>query len=147
MAPSGTYTHFFIVPLGMNDSMSQNLKSRMWGPHAWKFLHAVTFGYPEKPSPECRKKYAEFFNALATVLPCKVCRGHYGKTIRKDTLRLNSGVFKNRDKLSRWLVRLHNCVNKRYKKPCMTYQEVQKLYASWMVKQRKPPLAPPLPKV
>ncbi len=96
-----------------------------WGPSAWKFLHAITFAYPvNEPSQITKIKYLTFFKLLKYVLPCATCRRGY----TQDASDLSIRVLKNRDTLSRWLVEVHNRVNKRLNKRIRNYDDIKKIY-------------------
>lgn len=117
-------------------SPNPNVKSKVWGPHAWKFIHAVTLGYPEVPTPRTKQKYADFFNAMADVLPCRACRTHFSRLVRTSKCRLTRRILRDRNSLVRWGVRVHNAVNQRKKKPAIPYGKAVKLYDHWIVKPR-----------
>ena len=94
-----------------------------WGRHAWQFLHAATFSYPDTPSLAQKDSTRQFFLNLGNVLPCPVCRGHYNENIKK-----RPPVVKDRESLSRWLVDIHNEVNKSRLQKTVTYDEVKRHY-------------------
>lgn len=85
-----------------------------WGPPAWTFLHCVSMTYPEKPDTIEQKKYKQFFSSLGNVLPCKKCRVEYKIWLKKYPI---ENHLSSRKALVRWLVRLHNDVNRRNNKP------------------------------
>lgn len=115
-----------------------NLKPKLWGPHLWKALHAITFGYPTNPGPLCQRQYKEFFTSLKHVLPCRECRRHYSKMVTHPKYKLGSSVFKSKDALVRWLVKAHNAVNIRKNKKCMKLDNVRSLYAGWSHRPKAP---------
>lgn len=78
------------------------MDTRFWGPSGWQFLHQITFAY----EPRQRAAVRVLFETLPYVLPCKFCRSSLTEYMREDPLVLDS-----RDALSRWLWRIHNCVN------------------------------------
>lgn len=85
----------------------------LWGPSAWKFLHAIPLGAPSnKLSPELVRAYTEFIKLLPVVLPCGVCRKHFGETLRTTEL-----SFSTSTEFADLLRRLHNAVNLRTGKP------------------------------
>uniref|UniRef100_A0A6C0CKN7 thiol oxidase n=1 Tax=viral metagenome TaxID=1070528 RepID=A0A6C0CKN7_9ZZZZ len=95
------------------------MDTKIWGPAAWRFLHIVTFGYPERID----KKNAEhvdrmlatkrFFTDLGEVLPCIFCR----KSWKEFLVRLPIDDFlESRQKLSFWLYTMHNFVNDKLRK-------------------------------
>lgn len=95
-----------------------------WGPSGWKFLHSISFAYPEHPTVVDKQRYLRFFKTLAYVLPCPACRKEYASISRN----LSIGDLKNQETLSRWLVNTHNIVNKRLGKHVMSYNSVKKMY-------------------
>ena len=95
-----------------------------WGRPGWKFLHSVTFAYPEKPSLRTKVQYMKFFKSLQYVLPCPRCRLEYSRAVRKLTLR----HLKNTETLSRWLVCVHNQINVKLRKAVVPFDEVKKMY-------------------
>ena len=59
------------------------MDSQIWGPHAWFFLHTISFQYPDNPTDNDKNQHASFFNSLSTVLPCGVCCDHFKKFIKQ----------------------------------------------------------------
>lgn len=104
------------------------IHTNFWGPGAWEFLHSITFNYPIHPTSQEKETTRQFFHLLKYILPCERCRQHYTEGIEK--IMPIEPHLKNRDTLSRWLVRFHNIVNKRLGKPIMSYQSVQEKYQS-----------------
>ena len=37
------------------------MNPKIWGPHAWIFLHSITLNYPENPTPELKKNNIKDF--------------------------------------------------------------------------------------
>ena len=103
-----------------------NLSIEVWGPCAWKFLHAITFTYPLQPSQEEIENYKDFFMSVGHVLPCKQCGSHFLEEIRRMNTKQ---VFQNKDTLSSWLVDVHNKVNERNGKRIVPHHTVQKWYS------------------
>lgn len=95
-----------------------------WGPAGWKFLHSVSFAYPEHPTLVDKQRYLRFFKTLAFVLPCPACRKEYSIVSRN----LSMEKLANQETLSRWLVAVHNAVNKRLGKKIVSYNTVKKMY-------------------
>lgn len=96
-----------------------------WGPSGWKFLHSITFQYPMKPTIDDKAHYKEFFNSLKYTLPCQKCAYHYSKHIRKYPI---DSALKSREDLVKWLINVHNEVNKSLGKREYSYQEVFDIY-------------------
>jgi len=99
--------------------------NNVWGPSAWTFLHTVTYNYPENPSGNDKKNYHNFFMNLQHVLPCKKCQAHYTENIQKYDL---NNSLDNRDDLVKWLIDIHNEVNKDMGKRVWSYSEVYNKY-------------------
>lgn len=101
------------------------MKTSIWGPSAWRFLHSVSFAYPEHPSEVEKKAAKELFNALKYLLPCGDCCTHYCKELENDKVEY---YLDSRTTLSKWLVNFHNRVNARLKKPIVNYNDIAKEY-------------------
>tara|TARA_B100000787_G_scaffold159117_1_gene137000 strand:+ start:266 stop:691 length:426 start_codon:yes stop_codon:yes gene_type:complete len=99
--------------------------NNVWGPSAWTFLHTITYNYPENPTDNDKKNYHNFFMNLQHVLPCKKCQAHYTENIQKYDL---NNSLDNRDDLVKWLIDIHNEVNKHTGKRVWTYSEVYNKY-------------------
>ena len=97
--------------------------NNIWGPPAWIFLHTITFNYPNNPSEQDKQNYYNFFDSLKYVLPCDKCKKHYKENSRDLKDNLNS-----RDDLVKWLIDIHNEVNKSNNKRIYSYEEVNNIY-------------------
>lgn len=98
-----------------------------WGPHAWAFLHAVTYSYPENPRPELQHQMRTFFDSLKVALPCTKCRDSYAEKFER-TAREPHNPFASRTALTRWLRELHNDVNHGHGKPKWDEKQCTQLY-------------------
>lgn len=98
------------------------MKTSIWGPSAWRFLHAVTFAYPEKPTKEHKEAARNLFRSLKLMLPCGDCCQHYCKGMDSDPV---DNHLESKDALSRWLVKFHNQVNERLGKSQYAYELAQ----------------------
>ena len=101
------------------------MNPKFWGPHGWIFLHAVTMNYPKNPSNDDKQLYRNFFSSLTRVLPCEKCAYHYKQHIKDDPI---EPALENRDKLVRWLIKIHNKVNADLGKPHYSYEQVIEEY-------------------
>ena len=99
-----------------------------WGPHGWKFIHYVTLGYPENPTPEKKEKYKAFFILLKDILPCSVCANHYAENLKK--LPITDEIMNDKQKLINWAIDMHNIVNEMKNKPILSHKEALKLIST-----------------
>jgi len=99
--------------------------NNIWGPPAWTFLHTVTYNYPENPTDNDKRNFYNFFMSLQHVLPCNKCKVHYQQNIQKYDL---SESLDSRENLVKWLIDLHNDVNRDNGKPVWSYSEVYNKY-------------------
>ena len=86
------------------------MKPELWGSEAWHFLHMVTFTYPSVPTLNEKLQYYKFFLSLQHILPCKNCRINYKKHLNKYPL---SKYLGSRKLLIKWLINVHNEINKK----------------------------------
>ena len=99
--------------------------NNIWGPPAWTFLHTVTYNYPENPTDDDKRNFYNFFMNLQHVLPCEKCKAHYKQNIKKYDL---SESLDSRENLVKWLIDLHNDVNRDNGKSIWSYSEVYNKY-------------------
>ena len=106
-----------------NDGMMTSI----WGPPLWHVLHTISFNYPIRPTKKQKEHYYNYFKNLKNILPCKYCRDNYKNNLKES--KFGKRVFKNRNTLSKWVFKLHNCVNKNLGKKCnLTYKMVRERY-------------------
>ena len=101
------------------------MNSNIWGPGAWTLLHSITFNYPKTPSQQNKNEYADFFYALANVLPCSVCQNHFRKNLNDLPIKLH---LQSRNDLVKWLFEIHNLVNIQINKKTITFKKFQNVY-------------------
>jgi len=82
---------------------------KKWGPSLWKFLHYVSFNYPDNPSNNDKHVMRNFIYVLGDILPCESCRNHYRENI--GILMKSQGILNNRESLIKFFYDLHNMVN------------------------------------
>jgi hypothetical protein len=117
---------------------NNGLITKIWGPPLWTSLHAITFGYPIKPTQKQKDEYKQYFIDTKNVLPCKYCRDSYEGFLtnkgEEDTW-LTDKDLESRETLTKWFVRVHNRVNKKldvdYR---MTYEDVASRYEAYRAK-------------
>lgn len=91
----------------------------------WRFLHVITFIYPNNPSNEDKKKVTNFFYSLKRTIPCYKCRSNYIKKMNKYPI---ERYLENRFWLSYWLIGIHNLVRISQGKKTFNYRYIMKLY-------------------
>lgn len=91
------------------------LGPNIWGPHLWKALHMISIGYPNEPNEEQKKNYKIFFENFYQVIPCSICSNNYKRHLTE--LPITNDIMKNRQGLAKWVIDLHNIVNKEHGKP------------------------------
>lgn len=96
------------------------MKTSVWGPSAWKFLHSVTATYPEAPTKEHKDAARALFLSLRLLLPCEDCCSHYCQTFSPKDI---EPALESRIALMRWLFDFHNGVNKRLGKPQYAWEQ------------------------
>lgn len=101
----------------------------LWGPGAWAFLHSCSFRYPESgASADERNSFYDFLWALARVMPCPLCRTHFIESLEEHVPSSCAPTLDTRDQLARYIVELHNDVNRRSGKPQWTFEQARKYY-------------------
>lgn len=98
------------------------MNPRVWGPHAWIFLHSITLNYPQNPTEKEMDNYYNFFMMLRYVLPCDKCKGHYNDNLKKHPL--TKQILSSRENVIKWLINIHNCVNEMTRKKHVSYDKV-----------------------
>ena len=101
------------------------MNPEIWGPEAWFFLHSITFNYPGDPTTEEKEGVKKFFESLEYALPCGACKHNYKIHLKNNPL--TDDKLTNTETLSRWLVDIHNEVNKIHGKKIYTYDEAYQL--------------------
>lgn len=90
----------------------EDIDPDVWGPAMWKVIHMISVGYPKSsPSIEAKVSAHKFIHSLMFLLPCDKCRENFVKEIEKFPLL--DRHLENRELFGRYLVNLHNTVNRR----------------------------------
>jgi hypothetical protein len=98
-----------------------NMNPKIWGRHIWKSLHLISLGYPSKPEIKDKKDYYAFFMNVGNVLPCETCRNNYYKHLKE--LPLDDAVMSSKEALVKWVIDLHNIVNRDLGKKIIPYPD------------------------
>lgn len=107
----------------------------VWGPHVWIFLHSVTLSYPKNPSETDKQNIKNFFIVVPEILPCPKCRNHFRGHYSENPL--TDEILSSKEKLVKWLISIHNSVNKMNGKPEMSYESVLNMYDELYNKKNK----------
>ena len=99
----------------------------LWGPPFWYTLHNGAYHYPEHASPLHSERMKNFIIGIPIMVPCVTCKEHATAFIEKNRPKLND-ICSSRDSLFKFFVDFHNQVNKRYKKPIISYEEAYSIY-------------------
>jgi hypothetical protein len=101
------------------------LPPSVWGPFFWHTIHITAIGYPNSPTYAEKRAAKEFYESLAFLIPCPVCREHYQTHLQKMPI---SPHLDRRDDLFKWTVQLHNEVNVLLGKPRVLESEALHFY-------------------
>lgn len=94
------------------------------GRQTWELMNMYAFSFPIQPSAEQIQGAKQFFESIGYLFPCENCQFHYRQMF------YSSFPFHTctRETLSRWVVDIHNQVNKRLGKPIWNWEQVQSQY-------------------
>lgn len=96
------------------------VEPRIWGPAMWFILHGLA-----ALAPAADPDWPALLDALTTSLPCPDCASHYATWRRRQTLRQGEA-----EGVRRWLLDLHNSVNRRQGVPQWIMDRVRSEYGS-----------------
>ncbi|KAL6255130.1 hypothetical protein P5V15_013460 [Pogonomyrmex californicus] len=82
------------------------------GSKTWAVLHTMAAYYPDKPSQQQKADMNSFFHTFSRFYPCNVCAEDMQEQLRRSPPETSS-----QEKLTQWLCRIHNEVNKKIGKP------------------------------
>jgi FAD-linked sulfhydryl oxidase len=102
-----------------------HLPPEVWGPIFWSTLHIIALAYPDAPSYTEKKAAKDLYTALTHLLPCPVCRQHYTEILKAMPV---DTWLDSRTSLTKWVLNVHNEVNKQLKKPEITMSEFMAKY-------------------
>ncbi len=100
------------------EGMDITMPPDVWGPIFWDTMHIVSLAYPVQPTDADKAGARAFFESLAVVLPCPICRVHYAEKIKESPINVDS-----KGELIYWVWDIHNQVNVLLKKPTVTLEQ------------------------
>lgn len=119
-----------------SDILEMHLAPHVWGPIFWHTIHITALGYPvQEPTYQVKRAAKEFYESLASLIPCPACREHYSKHISENPI---TPSLDKRADLFRWTVNLHNIVNKSLGKPQVSEHESIAFYTKLGERNRSP---------
>jgi hypothetical protein len=92
-------------------------------------------GYPNNPNYTEKKSAKEFYESLAFLIPCAICREHYTEHLAKHPL---TPSLDSKKDLLKWTIDVHNAVNKMLGKSEWTELEVVTYYERLGRRDRSP---------
>ena len=101
--------------------------TNQWGPHAWLFLHSITFQFPNKPTHKDKLNYKHFFESIQNILPCPKCRSHYSKNIKNLTSFVDSDIT-SYEGFKLEILYLISIIDQRDSKNSGSYKKTDELY-------------------
>jgi FAD-linked sulfhydryl oxidase len=97
------------------------MKPDIWGPHAWYLLHSITLDYPENPTELHKRNMTNFIKAFQLVIPCEKCKINFNKHL--SAYPLNDNILKSKLNLVKWMIDMHNSVNRETGKKILSYDD------------------------
>ena len=84
----------------------RDFSTSFWGPSMWRTLHVGAVNY----RPSMRTHWYNYLKKmLPSIIPCSKCRNHYTQKEKRFNYKQ---ILKSRENLMRFLVTLHNEVNR-----------------------------------
>ena len=111
------------------------LSPRVWGPFFWHTIHLVAISYPKTPTYTDKKCAKEFYESLANLLPCSICREHYKQHLTENPM---TPFLDSRTDLIKWTITIHNKINRTHNKKEWTLEETLSYYERLGRRDRSP---------
>lgn len=105
----------------------------VWGPVFWATMHIATLGYPVNPTSKDKEAAIKFFESLVIMLPCPICREHYGVHLSEMPVK---DVVHSRDALINWVFNIHNKINVQLGKKEITWEDYIKYMSKLALLER-----------
>lgn len=100
------------------------MRPDIWGPNTWTLLHCITLDYPDNPTKEDKDNIKNFINCFGKVIPCDKCKFNFKSHI--DEIPLTEEVLKTKKNFIKWMIDIHNSVNKMNGKAELSYHDALK---------------------
>lgn len=102
-----------------------HIPPEVWGPIFWATFHITSMAYSDTPTYSEKRAAKEFFNSMAHLLPCPVCREHFTEILQGLPVET---WLDNRKSLTEWVWMVHNRVNVKLGKPEITMAAFHERY-------------------
>jgi hypothetical protein len=105
------------------------LDPKIWGPHYWFFLHTASLSYPITPNDTVKKKFYDFIHNFPLFIPDEKISASFSDLLEEYPV---SPYLDSKDSLVRWVLFIHNKINKKLEKEQISigrfYTEYYKQY-------------------
>jgi len=101
------------------------MDTKSWGPHAWNYLHYISFNFPQTPQKDDIDKYVNFYKYFQSTIPCDTCRVDFGKIISKFP---PEKFLKDTEGCVVWTYLIHDLVNQKLNKKSPPFWQIVLLY-------------------
>jgi hypothetical protein len=101
------------------------MQTAEWGPGVWKFLHSISFNYPEKPTQQDIDRHIQFFIVFGELMPCKQCRDSYKIFLQLIPIQ---NYLDSRAGLIYWVYQIHDKVNQKLDKGSISFKTMVRNY-------------------
>ena len=101
------------------------MDTKSWGPHAWNYLHYISFNFPTSPSNDDINKYLNYYKYFQQTIPCDTCRIDFGKIIDKFP---PEKFLKDTEGCVVWTYLIHDLVNQKLNKKSPPFWEIVLFY-------------------
>ena len=134
---------FIDVDKNYFEKLSENtaVRTHVWGPPTWFFLHSMAMAYPKKineNNPEhirIRNSMYSILSNLGNILPCSLCSVSYNGYIKEPSFEI-SKYLDSRAKLCYFIYLIHERVNRKLGVPqCYrpSFKKVIKKFGKFLV--------------
>jgi len=101
------------------------LDPTIWGPHYWFFIHTIAFTYPTTPNSVTKKKYYDLIQNMPLFIPTQSASKTFESFLNLYPV---TPYLDSKDAFIRWTHFIHNKVNEKLEKPCISLSSFYKTY-------------------
>jgi hypothetical protein len=106
-------------------TLSFSFSPEVWGPHYWFLLHTIARTFPDRPNEVTRRKYYDMVQNLPLFIPHTKIADHVLSLLEQFPVQ---PYLTNRESFHRWVLFLHNRVNRSLHQPEFTMEEEDVAY-------------------